>query len=603
MIKILSSLIFFFTFSISVFSSGIESNYQKIFSIDSPVYRAIRDLYISDGLALPSTSGPWSGAELNLMLSRIDAASLTGNEKVLYDYALSEVTPHQRFKPNEIFGFSISIDLNAELYLHANPKDFTAPEEYGTKNGRRWGDYNQPTPLLSIPFETWIGENVYGYTSLNLGSVRNVHNFTNPILDEMGNVIGYSYEGIPIMHNLVFVSPLAFSDFDMNFPLRAFGSVGGDWWNISIGRDKMSWGPGETGNFVIGEQIPYHNNARVSFFTDSFKYIFSMSAFVHPLNYMMKEDTDGKWYYSPTYLQNAEREGLRMFIAHRLEWRIFNRINMALTEGIMYQNAGGNLDPLVISPTAIFHNFYIRGNANSILSLELDASLVDHWNFYFQFVLDELQMAGELTNEGTAPSALGFMLGTRFAYPMRKGSLYGSIETAYTDPYLYLRDYGTNYQGDKYGNNFIVAFPEFVSDDSSGRKLGAYTLDYLGYRYGGDAFVLNFNTGYEEYEKWYVEGNLMYMLHGAFDMLTRWGTGNSVNFPTSSEPDGSYDKSPSTKNSPIHYVILTAEGGFSPIRNLDLYGRMDFVTCRNKGNMKSDTTLDIQFTVGIGYKI
>lgn len=48
-----------------------DVNRQEVVSIDSPIYRAMKNLYISQGLALPSTTGPWTMAELDMMLERL----------------------------------------------------------------------------------------------------------------------------------------------------------------------------------------------------------------------------------------------------------------------------------------------------------------------------------------------------------------------------------------------------------------------------------------------------------------------------------------------------------------------------------------------------
>ena len=605
---LLLTLIFSASFLIA---SGIEQNGQKIFDISSTAYKSIKELYISAGYALPSTTGPWSGAELSLMLERISKEDLTSAEMKLFNKAWEEIHETPRFSPDEMFGLGLEAKITAEASVHSNPDAYSNPDDYNLRPGMSWGDYNLAPPILSIPFETWIGTGVYGYMSLDLMSVRNQHAITSPVILD-GNTIGFDYEGKVFRHNLIFIPPNSFSDFNMNFPYRAIGSFGGDWWNVSIGRDKLRWGPGETGNLMIGDQIPYHNNARVTFFTDSFKYTYLMSAFIHPMNYMTGPDNNGYWYYSPEYSQLLEREGLRIFIAHRLEWRILNKVNMALTEAIMYQNEKGMLDPLVISPTAIFHNFYIRGNANSLLSFEIDWAVVPHWNIYAEIVMDEVSMPGEYSEKGSPPTSMGYIVGTKFSYPQDNGVFYGSIETAYTNPYLYLRDDGTSYEGKKYGNSFVIGFPEFVSEDTSNEKLGSYNLQYLGYRYGGDSIVANLNAGFESFGGWYAEGNLLYLVHGAFDSLTRWmqpipDTSDAAGTPTSAEPSsGSYDRTDpegKTKNAPAHYFLITLEGGFEPIANLCIYGRADLVLGWNKGNIKGIFEPDFQFTAGLSYTI
>ena len=57
------------------------SNQQRIIAVDSPVYKAMENLYIMVGKALPSSSGPWSENEMALMLSRIDRKSLNDTGK------------------------------------------------------------------------------------------------------------------------------------------------------------------------------------------------------------------------------------------------------------------------------------------------------------------------------------------------------------------------------------------------------------------------------------------------------------------------------------------------------------------------------------------
>ncbi len=48
------------------------TNSQKIYSVDSDVYKDISKIYVLTGHALPSTAGPWSGDELCKMIEAID---------------------------------------------------------------------------------------------------------------------------------------------------------------------------------------------------------------------------------------------------------------------------------------------------------------------------------------------------------------------------------------------------------------------------------------------------------------------------------------------------------------------------------------------------
>lgn len=573
------------------FAVVTDGNRQEIYSLDSPLYDAMEYLYIASGLALPSTTKPWSAAELDMMLARIDVSRLDESEKGVYDFMASELASHPRINPDELFGLGIGMDVRADFHVHTGKNDFTSPDLWG--NWGKYGDWNIPEPLFDIPLETWIGNNIYGYSSLSIGVNRSLHAFSG---DATTGV--FEYGPATFFSNIPFLPPSTMTDLNFNIPYRAIGSLGGSWWNISIGRERLSWGPGVSGNLMVGDQVPYHNNARFTAFTNSFKYTFSMSSFVHPDNYVV--DEGGVEYYQPYFDMMEPRTGLKMFLAHRLEWRILNKVNMALTESIMYQSHNGEFDLLVLSPTAIFHNYYLRANANSLLSFEMDYAPVDHLNIYGAVVIDEFQLPGE----AGLPSAAGYQVGVKTSWALGKGMFYASLEGVYTDPYLYLRDDSTTtYGSEKYGINFIVATPEYAVNSSN------YTLDFLGYRYGGDAIVANLNAGYKVYGSWYVDGTLMYMAHGCFDVFTRWstvtnGSPDDPAAPTTSSPSqGSYLKDAGQKDAVSHTLLFSLKGGVTLFDDLDLYAKADFVNVMNYENQKGRHASDFQFSVGISYSI
>ncbi len=98
-----------------------SSNSQKIYPVDSSVYRDISNLYLVSGHALPSTSGPWSGDELLKMVSLIDRDSLSDIFRVIYDSVLSELEGGQE-----------DISFDGEL----TPKSWTVSLIHEKKQGK-----------------------------------------------------------------------------------------------------------------------------------------------------------------------------------------------------------------------------------------------------------------------------------------------------------------------------------------------------------------------------------------------------------------------------------------------------------------------------------
>ena len=147
--------VFLLLFSLSVFAIDV-GNQQKIYPIDSPVYEALVQLYISAGIALPSTTGPYSANELILMLNRLDRNSLSKQGKIVYDYVYDTLATEPKV-------VRFGLDATIEGYVHTNKDDFTQPDDwiYST---------NDRKPFLDIILETSPRNNFYGFTSIPIMS-------------------------------------------------------------------------------------------------------------------------------------------------------------------------------------------------------------------------------------------------------------------------------------------------------------------------------------------------------------------------------------------------------------------------------------------------
>ncbi|HBK57982.1 MAG TPA: hypothetical protein DDZ37_01180 [Spirochaetaceae bacterium] len=571
----------------SVFSES-GKNLQKIYPIDSDIYQAITALYISQGLALPSTTGPWSADELLEMLEKIDTGKLSGGTLAAYQYASSELN-----RDTTTFKFGLSAAM--EAYNHTNTTDFTDESDWVVGFAER-------KPLLDISLEAWPGEHFYGYSSMSVGN--NCYNGWNATDGYTSTLFGQ----YALTTNIPLVPPAVMSDLDFNVPYRAFGAFGGDGWSAEFGRERLSWGPGESGNFVIGDQILYHNMGRITTYTKNFKYTFLTSFFPYPDNYYPIIDKTTGNYTGNGRSQSALVSGIKMFMAHRLEWNMFkDKVGFILTEGIMYQSADNTLDLRILNPAMIFHDYYIRGNANSILSAELNFTPIPYVNLYGQVVVDEFALPGEPMpgESGALPAAFGYMAGAKGRYPFGKGMFFGFFEWARTDPYLYLRD-GSSYSqslGDP-GLNYVVALRMFSNAGGI-----SYTEEFMGYEYGGDAIVYNANLGYKQFGKWYVSANFFFMEHGTFDKWTCWtdvsDASDDVSTPTTIHvTDNNGDLDTSDRNAVAYTTIVGLKGGYTIMRNFDVYLEADYIYIKNPDNVSANAPIrDFQLTASISYSL
>ncbi|MBJ2354900.1 hypothetical protein JF818_00505, partial [Sphaerochaeta sp. S2] len=309
---------------------------SDMFQLSDSVHEKLSTLYVSQGLAIPSSALPYTRAELDHHLSRLNPEELSWMETKLYTSLVGESTM-------ELPAFSIESEISFETYIHSNTEDFIREEDWVYS-------YLDRKSLVSVPMTLSLGA-FSGVFDLTLGS-SNIDGKEAGTMDEGTSEL---YGKKNLTTNLPYDFSLQTLSLDANVPYRAFLSTGGSNWVVQVGRDRISWGPGFSGNFMIGEQLQYHNMARLAVYQDSFKYSFITSFFPHPNEIYDSSLPDS---------QARPITGLKMFMAHRFEWRLFSdRVNLVLSEGIMYQDGGGDLDLRIVNPMMLYHNYYLRSQA------------------------------------------------------------------------------------------------------------------------------------------------------------------------------------------------------------------------------------------------
>ena len=552
-------------------------NMQKIFPVESDVYEALTFLYMEQGKSVPSCSGPWSADELMKMLDRINRASLSPGGRNTYDYVQGELAEPPKSQPSNSFGSSFGLDVAVEGYMHTN----TDVSGFFTEE-RDWiKDFESRDPFLKIPFETWATDMFYGYFALPLA----INQFGD--INETASVFNHSFTT-----NVFLIPPNELLELNMNVPYRAFASAGGEHWNLQFGRDKVSWGSGQTGNLMIGGHMLYNDFLKFTTYHDTYKFTSIAMAFPHPLDYGYDSQTVSELSGSVGTPdgQSGTIDGIRMYIGHRLEFKILDIVNFAITEAMMYMSEENTFDIRYLNPLMLYHNNYIRSNSNSILGLELEVNPWENMSVYGQMAVDEFATPGE-TALGP-PTAYGFVGGIKGILPLEQGTAFAGFEVTFTDPYLYLRDNGDTHQDiGEYGINYVVGIRELSA-------FGNISImeDFLGYEYGNDAIVLNLNGGYTAFDKFRIEGNIFYMMHGTHDMYTLWIEGEDtdpddpsvVTTPTDSPASGNQDSDAILRDAVEQTLALGLKGSYNILNNLKVYGQVDWLHKINPGNFSTN---------------
>ena len=103
---------------------------QKIHPVDSPLYRIIKDVYLMTGHAMPSSTGPWSSAELDAMIDRIPESEVPDYLKDGYAKVKSELDRELR-RDFGSMSLQFSANTSAELYVHTNTDGLTSADARG----------------------------------------------------------------------------------------------------------------------------------------------------------------------------------------------------------------------------------------------------------------------------------------------------------------------------------------------------------------------------------------------------------------------------------------------------------------------------------------
>ena len=543
----LSCLATFLFLPVLVFSASLE-----MFHMDHPVYMEMDALYTIEGKASPLGSRPWTEIDVEHLLSAVSPRTEGG--KRLKERLEGYIRPEKDFRGLFNAGFTPS------MYVHSNPQDYGKAEDaFDIDIVNR--------PVADIALGLTYKEYIAGYMDFSLG-----FNFADASSGETDPRYRNAFST-----NIPFASEGTIS---MNFPNRAYVAFGFDAFRIAGGRDRLSWGNGIMGNMMIGDTLPYHDYLSLSFTgSDWFSYQMLVSFFSHSENFNVEDD-------------RVPLQGIRFFLGHRFEMRFFSgKVKFTVNESIMYQAADGYLDPRLLNPLMFLHDLYIAGNANSLLTVELEYAPVRNFSIYAQAAIDDLAVGEARPGEvGASSDGWGVMAGLRFTVPMEKGNyMFGNFEFVYTSPFIYHRALDG-----KSDDLYYVSSIRYIANSKVN-----FISRYLSFRFGSDAIAALFRFGYEDIDLFRIEGNAFFMVHGIINMFSKTDyysedSGSPENTPSGQNP---FDKTES--GVPEYTFAIGADGEIDITSYLSLDTSCYLVSVWNKDNAESPVKLDVQFSLGL----
>ena len=513
---ILAAVLFIISFSMLSASNG-----QTVYTTRDEEYMRVEELCRRAGVIGPSSFSPMPARALLIAMERINISALSEGDREEYEELYAILTDDRYTFKDDYF----EVDFNAAANLGVNIaeydyfKYFNSVSKVGNKldpsikpsydkREDTLVPYRYEDPLFALGLKMDFGEHIALEARLDLKSNHLRMYETN--LGGIYTLIPDTIQGIAA-----------------EWPYKAGGSFGNDYFNFILGRFPHSAGSGVTGNLIIGDNFNYQEVMLASLQSNHFTYNISITrfdqqsmaaAYHDPFKGDTKPDiTDplaGGYYYYTDFSRH-EFDGMQQFrVNHRFDITLFDKLRFAVNLATIYNSQYG-FDFRIFYPFVIGHNYYNYANqtyldeydeANNIMSIEFEWAVAEGLSLTSQIALDQMQMPWE--NVTSLPLAFGALANLKYSTNTESGTVTGWFETVYTNPYLYLNG--------KYDKDGIITPQSFNLDYIVGYNM-QYMDDfgYSGYIYGPDTIVFSLGCHYKDREdRFELGGDILYRVKG-----------------------------------------------------------------------------------------
>lgn len=555
-----------FLCALSIFPQGQKPGRggQTLFEPRHWIYDSLQALEQECGIVQLSDQAPLTLNQIRAMLGEIDYDSLSEPGKAQYDRILAHFKESAFCFSASIFQARIEPELNLEGYAKTNR---SAPWVYDRFEKKR---------LLDFPITVGAGD----YATLYADFFAGINKTAGDDTDTFINV------------------PYNESNFDVNFPHKAYGSVGYSWtdtvgFNLRVGNMPQSFGRAETGSVIQSEFLTDATNASVVLYSPFFQYTGSLTQ-----------------YNSRRYLYS-----------HKFDARFGKKVQVSLMEAALPY---GDMDLRFFNPMMFLHNYASwldyqadGSDVGSYLGLKVNVAPCKRLRVFGLWSMTQFQLPVEMDQNDTnkdnyVPNAMGFQGGVESYIPIKQGHLHLNLEGYYAQPYLYINS-SPNWS--------------FVKTSSESNSGSANFYEWIGTRYGPDTAAAALKAEYEVPNKWSAGFKYLFLARGEFSdptMFSRIGWGPRIldisseallgwvyPFTTTTTKPYTTQFSPKYKDGRnlaapsgvAEYVnVLSVYGSYCPTRWLTVFLQPSLAVISNAGHSSGTTEVSFECVFGAQVK-
>jgi len=529
--------------SLEMFALAVaDTPYALFVENDHWIYDAMHILSVESRQTTLADRQPLSKGELAEYFSSFDNAVIPQASEPLYRMMQGYFSDHPFLFRRKYFAFDVNGIFTLQgQYVH-NPENEVRLDSFLR--------YNRTPAIVAVPMHVMFTS--YADFFVNLSLKKNY----------WAAVLSYPYTNVPLEGNA----------FEAAFPTQAGLSLGGRFFNFTIGRGALNIGRSLAGSMLLADTVDRMDYITATFFYKKVR----------------------------LSLNVVELEPTRFVFSHEAAFRPIEWLAIRLYEGIVLN---APFDPKYLNPMMIFHNFFgwrektFNANASeesgksSIgcqFGLGVDIVPVRGLRLYGQYGQNQFQTSFELKRYPAArniPNSLGGLAGIEYIHPFSFGHLSVTGEFLYANPWMYIME-----------NKYISLYHRRRDTVAGKGKTNSYIEQWVANPYGPDTIGAFLQLVLTEPQKYRAKFGYRFLVKGE----------NEDNFfdPSKEKKPGIYypdannyepiaqAKTPSANPSYFHTISL--EGSYRVIKPLELNAGLNWTIVAGK---KSGHVVDIYSSV------
>ena len=531
--------------SLEMFALAVaDTPYALFVENDHWIYDAMYILSVESRQTTLADRQPLSKGELAEYFSSFDNAVIPQASEPLYRMMQGYFSDHPFLFRRKYFAFDVNGIFTLQgQYVH-NPENEVRLDSFLR--------YNRTPAIVAVPMHVMFTS--YADFFVNLSLKKNY----------WAAILSYPYTNVPLEGNA----------FEAAFPTQAGLSLGGRFFNFTIGRGALNIGRSLAGSMLLADTVDRMDYITATFFYKKVR----------------------------LSLNVVELEPTRFVFSHEAAFRPIEWLAIRLYEGIVLN---APFDPKYLNPMMIFHNFFgwrektFNANASeesgksSIgcqFGLGVDIVPVRGLRLYGQYGQNQFQTSFELKRYPAArniPNSLGGLAGIEYIHPFSFGHLSVTGEFLYANPWMYIME-----------NKYISLYHRRRDTVAGKGKTNSYIEQWVANPYGPDTIGAFLQLVLTEPQKYRAKFGYRFLVKGEnednfFDPSKEKPGKPGIYYPDANNYEPiAQAKTPSANPSYFHTISL--EGTYRVIKPLELNAGLNWTIVAGK---KSGHAVDIYSSV------